>query len=133
MIPDAYYKDIYSINYKKLKKLGYKYLFFDLDNTLIKYYCDEIDNDLIEFISNLKKDFKVYLFSNSRKKKVKRYSELLKIDFYSFAKKPLKVSYKKIKNVFDNEKCIFIGDQFMTDVIGAKRRKMSITDSVISS
>ena len=32
-----YKKNIYEINYEKLKKIGKKYLFFDLDNTIISY------------------------------------------------------------------------------------------------
>ena len=32
-----YKKNIYEINYEKLKKMGKKYLFFDLDNTIISY------------------------------------------------------------------------------------------------
>ena len=35
--PDMYKKDIYEINYEKLQDLGIKYLFFDLDNTIITY------------------------------------------------------------------------------------------------
>mgnify|MGYP006959284813 CR=1 FL=1 len=30
-------RDIYEINYEKLQDLGIKYLFFDLDNTIITY------------------------------------------------------------------------------------------------
>ena len=37
IIPDMYKKNIYEINYEKLKKMGKKYLFFDLDNTIISY------------------------------------------------------------------------------------------------
>ena len=33
MIPDMYQKDIFHINYKKLKKSGITCLIFDLDNT----------------------------------------------------------------------------------------------------
>ena len=33
-IPNRYYKDIYDIDYKKLKKEGIRALLFDLDNTL---------------------------------------------------------------------------------------------------
>ena len=33
--PDMYKKDIYSIDYKKLRSYGIKCLLFDLDNTLV--------------------------------------------------------------------------------------------------
>lgn len=126
MIPDAYYKDIYSIKYNRLKKLGYKYIFLDLDNTMIKYYSNEIPKELYDLIELLKVNFKVFIFSNSRSKRVKNISKELGISAYYFSKKPLKKSYKIIKNIFDYRKCIFIGDQFMTDVLGAKRSNMKV-------
>ena len=43
MIPDAYYENIFKIDYDKLKKLGIKYLFFDIDNTIIPYKETKID------------------------------------------------------------------------------------------
>ena len=33
-IPDVYQENIFTINYKKLKKTGIKCLLFDLDNTI---------------------------------------------------------------------------------------------------
>ena len=33
-IPKMYVKDIFSINYNKLKNNGYKIIIFDLDNTI---------------------------------------------------------------------------------------------------
>ena len=44
--PDMYKKDIYEINYEKLQDLGIKYLFFDLDNTIITYK-ENMPNDKI--------------------------------------------------------------------------------------
>ena len=39
-IPDIYQKNIYDINYTKLKKMGIKCLLFDLDNTLVPVKSD---------------------------------------------------------------------------------------------
>ena len=39
-IPDMYYKSIFDINYKKLKKMKIKCIAFDLDNTLASYKED---------------------------------------------------------------------------------------------
>lgn len=126
MIPDAYYKDIYSINYKKLERIGIKYIFFDLDNTMINYYTNEVDIDLINFIESLKNKFKIIIFSNAREKRVKKISKELDVYAFYSSKKPLKKSYKDIKSLFKSNECIFIGDQFMTDVWGAKRNDMKV-------
>ncbi|MBQ9014070.1 MAG: HAD hydrolase-like protein, partial [Bacilli bacterium] len=40
--------------------------------------------------------------------------------------KPTKKVYKKVIKEYNKDECIFIGDQFMTDVLGAKRSKFKI-------
>ena len=42
MKPDAYYKNIYEIDYKELKNIGIKNIFFDVDNTIIPYTEDKV-------------------------------------------------------------------------------------------
>ena len=126
MIPDAYYENIYKIDYKKLKKIGIKNIFFDIDNTIITYKEKEPNKKAINLFKDLKKDFNIYLFSNSRSKRVLRISKKLGVKAYYSSMKPLKRNYKKIMNIFKKEECLFIGDQFMTDVYGAKRNGLKV-------
>ena len=126
MIPEAYYKDIFSIDYKKLKRIGIKNIFFDVDNTLIPYSSINVDKKTIDFINNLKKDFNIMLMSNSRSKRVLKIANTLNVDGYYSSMKPLKKNYKKILKKYKREECIFVGDQFMTDVKGAKRMNLRI-------
>ena len=126
MIPDAYYENIFTIDYKKLKEIGIKYIFFDIDNTIVPYYEKEISKETIKLFNDLKKDFNLYLFSNSGRKRVLSVANELGINAYYSSMKPLKKNYKKIMNVFNKSECVFIGDQFMTDVFGAKRNKLNV-------
>lgn len=122
-MPDAYKKNIYEINYKKLKEKGIKYLFFDLDNTLIPYTESIPTEDNIKLFKKLKKDgFKCFLFSNSHGERLKPFKDALDIDIYTSSMKPLKKNYKKVLLKYKKEECAFIGDQLMTDVLGAKRQ-----------
>lgn len=121
-----YFKDIHSINYKKLKKEGIKCLVFDLDNTLgllddIK--CPEKTKKLIE---KLKKDFLVLIMSNSRKKRIEPYANDLGVDCVTFALKPLTFGHKRLKKKYNlkKEEMIIIGDQIVTDIISGKRFKI---------
>ena len=123
---DAYYESIFKIDYDKLKKIGIKYLFFDIDNTIIPYKELEPNKETLKLFKELKKDFNVYLFSNSMKKRVLKISKELDIDAYYFSMKPLKINYKKIMNVFHKNECVFIGDQFMTDILGSKRMNLKV-------
>ena len=126
MIPDAYYENIFKIDYNKLKKIGIKNLFFDIDNTIIPYYETDISNKTKKLFRDLKKDFNVFLFSNSRKKRVLNISSKLGVDAYYLSMKPLKKNYKKIMNIFNKKECVFIGDQLLTDVLGAKKNKLKV-------
>ena len=126
MIPDAYYENIFKIDYDKLKNIGIKNIFFDIDNTIVPYYEKEISKETIKLFNNLKKDFNVFLFSNSRSKRVLGIANKLGINAYYSSMKPLKKNYKKIMNVFNKKECVFVGDQFMTDVFGAKRNKLNV-------
>ena len=123
--PDMYRKSVYDINYDKLKKMNKKYLFFDLDNTIISYIEKEPDNNIISLFENLeKKDFKCMLFSNSRLKRVKKANGKLNTEVYYNSMKPFKRNYMKVLTKYKKSECVFIGDQFMTDILGAKRNNL---------
>ncbi len=117
-LPDIYKRNIFDINYKKLKDEDIKCLIFDLDNTLVKIDSIEVDKKTIELITKLKKDFIVLIVSNSPKKRVKIFLDKLDIDGYPFALKPSIRSLKKIKDKYNlsNKNIAIIGDQFITDM-----------------
>ena len=126
MVPDAYYKNVYEINYDKLKEKGYKNLFFDVDNTLIPYTENEVRKENKELINKLKKDFNIVIVSNSKSNRILKIVNDLKVEGYYSSMKPLKKTYKKILKKYNKDECIFIGDQFMTDVLGAKKNKLKV-------
>ena len=125
--PNMYKKNIYEINYKKLKEMNIKYLFFDLDNTIISYQDNTPDKKVVDLFNSLKKmGFKCFLFSNSHSKRLMRVKDILNVDVYYSSMKPLKKNYIKVLKKYNKEECAFIGDQIMTDVIGAKRNNLFI-------
>ena len=122
-IPNMYKKDIFSIDYNYLKNKGIKVLLFDLDNTLIEKGNYKINEKAIELFNDLKKDFTIYIVSNSiNTKKIKKVSEALGIEYIKDSRKPFKHGFKKLnlENVKENE-IAMIGDQMVTDVWGGNR------------
>ena len=99
-IPDAYYKSIYDIDYKKLKKKGIKCILFDLDNTVASYKEDVPSRDVKELFHMLENDFKVIIFSNSHKKRLTPFKEILNVDVAFSSKKPFKKKYLKIMEIY---------------------------------
>ena len=126
MIPDAYYKNIFEIDYKELKDIGIKNLFFDVDNTIIPYTLDKVSSKEIELFNSLKKDFNLIIVSNSNSSKVNSIIEDLCITGYTSSMKPLNKTYNKIKKKYNTSESIFIGDQFMTDVWGAHKNNFKV-------
>lgn len=127
LVPDAYYKNVFEINYDNLVNKGYKYIFFDVDNTLLTYDSKNVDDKIIKLFKNIKeKGLEPIIVSNSKINRIGIILNTLDIKGYTFSKKPLKFVYKKIIKKYDNNKCIFIGDQIMTDVLGAKRNNLKV-------
>lgn len=117
-LPDIYRKNIFDINYNKLKKKGIKCLIFDLDNTLALIDSVKVDVKVKELITKLKEDFLVVIVSNSPKKRVLKFSSDLEVDSYPFALKPTIRTLKKIKSKYnlESKSIAIIGDQFITDM-----------------
>lgn len=125
--PDMYKKTVFDIDYDKLKKMNIKYLFFDLDNTIIKYTEKVPSDKIIKLFKELdKKGFECILFSNSRSKRVQRVRNILDTGIYYNSMKPLKKNYIKVLKKYDKQECAFVGDQLMTDVLGAKRNDLFV-------
>lgn len=121
---DMYQKDIFSINYKKLKEMDINVLVFDLDNTIIEKKKNVVDDNVKELFKRLKKDFKVIIISNTwNRKKIEYVSKELDIEYIMNARKPFKYGYNKAKGLSNTSvrNICMIGDQLLTDILGAKK------------
>lgn len=124
--PKLYRKNIYEINYDKLKKDGIKCLVFDLDNTLGLISHKSCPTEAKKLIKKLKKDFLIIISSNNTKKRIKPYLEELGIDGVAWSMKPSirGLAYARRKyHLEKNEMCI-IGDQIVTDILAGNRYKV---------
>lgn len=121
--PDVYQKDVLSIDYKKLKKLGIKVLLFDFDNTLIERGNYSINKDIVKLFDRIKKDFDIYIVSNSiHERKLRIVTNQINVSYIKGSRKPLKTGFNKLKlKGINNSEIAMIGDQLMTDVLGGKR------------
>jgi len=131
-IPDMYQKNIYDIDYQKLKKKGIKCILFDLDNTIVPVKDDVPNKKIKELFNYLERDFKVIIVSNSNKKRLIPFKEGLNVDVAASARKPSKKKYLKIMSIykFKEHEIAAIGDQLLTDIKGANR--VGITSILIN-
>ena len=122
--PDNYYPNIYEIDYNKLKENNYNTLLFDVDNTIAKVDDLTVPQKTIELFEKLKKlDFKILLFSNNHQERVTPISKKLNTPMLSEAGKPEKKAYEKALKKLNSKKenTVAIGDQLLSDIVGAKK------------
>ena len=130
-LPDMYQENIFTINYKKLKKQGIKCL-FDLDNTISPAKEVVLENKTKKLFDSLKKDFKIILFSNNFPKRVSKFGSFYDVDIACISLKPFSFKYRYILNKYKLKKSevASIGDQLLTDINGGN--KMGITTILVN-
>ena len=131
IIPDDYVSSIFDIDYNKLYSNGKRLILTDLDNTLISYKATEPTDELYKWKSELEgMGFEIIIVSNSGKKRVKHFANMLGIKYVNLSTKPLKSGFKKALKIastkYKKEEVVVLGDQLLTDVYGAKRMKLSM-------
>lgn len=124
-IPYDCYKTVYDIDYSKLYEEGKRIILMDIDNTLIPYDVSTPDESLINLLKNIiGMGFKIVFISNNHKRRVEPFASLFNSDYVYSAWKPLKKGYKRALKLTKHkhiEEIIAIGDQVMTDVLGANK------------
>lgn len=125
--PKEYLGSVKEISIDLLEKNHIKGLILDVDNTLIDFN-KKILEGVETWVQDLKKaGIKLCILSNSNKlEKVKNVAGKLNVPFIYFAKKPFKSGFRKAKELLklEEKEIAVVGDQIMTDVIGANRSKM---------
>lgn len=124
LYPKLYCKSVTEIDIDFLNDNNIKGLILDVDNTLI-----DLDRNMSpkvkSWVDNLKKNgIKFCIVSNTNKEeKVKKVSKDLDIPYFHFAKKPSRKGFFKAmaKMELESKNVAAVGDQIMTDIIGANR------------
>ncbi|MGM9969371.1 MAG: YqeG family HAD IIIA-type phosphatase [Anaeroplasma sp.] len=130
MIPDYCFKSIYEIPFTKLYEDGIRLILTDLDNTLISYKETMPNEKLFELKETIQRlGFELIIVSNSRKERVDNFSKKFDVPYVKFSTKPLKrgikkAIYKVAKASYNRNEIILLGDQIMTDILGANRCKI---------
>ena len=123
--PDSYYKSVFDIDFNDYYNKSYRYLLFDIDNTILKDNDCYIPDIVFELFAKLKNmGFVSILISNNSENRVRPVADSLGLKYIYKAGKPKRKAFEKIKNIFtefDFSKAIMIGDQIFTDIYGANK------------
>ena len=126
-IPFAHAQSIFEIDLDFYKKLGIKYVFADLDNTLDSYKQATPLAKAKELKEKLEKvGIELIIVSNNTGKRVQLYSKELGVRHFSSLAKPFSFRIKKImkSNGINKDETIMIGDQIVTDISCANGAKI---------
>ncbi len=126
-IPDVYQKDIYRIDYEKLKAQGIKLISFDIDDTIASLGAGKPSRTVLVLFKDLKRmGFTVVLLTNGRDSKGKGFAKTLGVDYVAEAKKPYSIGFKAV--LFDYEErhqerlekaqMAHVGNHLSKDVMG---------------
>ena len=73
--PKKILRSVYSINFKKYYKMGFRGILFDIDNTLVPH-GQKADERTVNFFKKLKNiGFKFCLISNNKEERVKPFAD----------------------------------------------------------
>lgn len=128
-IPEGCYQKVGDINFQALYAKGKRLLIIDIDNTLIPYDLSEPTPEIITLIKGIQAiGFKVVFMSNNHQDRVAHFSNLLDCFYVASARKPLHYGYRKVMTHYKEipiSAIHAIGDQLMTDVLGANQMGIS--------
>ncbi|MCI8477980.1 MAG: YqeG family HAD IIIA-type phosphatase [Oscillospiraceae bacterium] len=123
LYPYACAGSVFSIDYRKLYRMGFRGILFDIDNTLVHHGDDstaEVD-DLFRFLHHI--GLKTLLLTNNSEERVKRFIKHIDTLYLCGADKPKPGGYRKAMALMELEpkEVLCIGDQIFTDILGANR------------
>ncbi|HOV69751.1 MAG TPA: YqeG family HAD IIIA-type phosphatase [Clostridia bacterium] len=124
LFPDLVYGRLYDIKLDILHEKGIKNILIDLDNTLIRWKANIIDEKTIEWVNNSKEaGLKLCIVSNSNGNRAQAIAEKLDIKFIKNAAKPFGKGIRRAMEMLNADKTntAIVGDQLFTDVLGGNR------------
>lgn len=110
------------LNIKELKDRGFKAVFVDIDNTITAPNVGGLTPEAKKFLDDIKKEnIKPIIFSNNTERRVRSFVGDYDVEWVYLALKPLPFVFWSTarKHGYKMSECACIGDQLMTDILGA--------------
>lgn len=127
LLPNEFINSVFDLTPEYLNTIGIRGIITDLDNTLVEWDRPESTEELTQWLKHLQEEgIRVVIASNNNEERVKRFAEPLGIPYIHRAKKPLGKAYYNamLELKLPRNEVAMIGDQLLTDVMGAKRQKI---------
>lgn len=126
-MPDQVIKSVYELDLHALKAGGFRFILFDLDNTLVPWNNEIVDDKLKNWIRVVKNlGFQCIILSNNAERRIKPVAEKLGLPYRHNAVKPMKRSALRAMEAIGAKprQTVLVGDQLITDIWAGKRAKL---------
>ena len=110
------------LDIKQLKDRGFKTVFIDIDNTITYPGSGDFNDEAKKFVEDIKKEGLLpVIFSNNTKQRVESFVNGYDVEWHYLVMKPLPFAFIKYAKKYNcnTSECVVIGDQLMTDILGA--------------
>lgn len=121
--PHEYADSVFTLDYEKIFRKGFRAVIFDIDMTLVPHGEDSTPEIDALFKKIHAVGLKTLLLTNNDAARVKRFIKNIDTPYICDANKPNPAAYLKAVEVLGIKKteAIFVGDQIFTDIVGANR------------
>ena len=123
LLPTIITDSVTDLNPEFLRQRGIELLMLDFDNTIVPYTTNEPTRKMARWLRDMAaSDIQIYVVSNSKKDRVKRFCQSYGIDCITHAKKPFSNGIVRCLQRYglQPQQCALAGDQIYTDVMGAR-------------
>lgn len=124
-VPAHAANNLQEVSLQDLQDRGKRLILLDVDHTLVKWKQEDFAEEVLAWIADAKaRGFDLCIISNTRRvERLKRLSEKLGVATVRGRFKPSRAMFRLalIKFKRKTEEAIMIGDQLMTDILGANR------------
>lgn len=120
--PTLYRRRITDVTVADLHQMGVEGILLDVDNTLTTHDNPDLDAGVTAWLSAMQTaGFTLIIISNNKPHRVAPFAEKIGLCFQTNAKKPLPTGYKAAAKSLglSTKRCVAIGDQIFTDIMGA--------------
>ena len=120
--PKDFCTSFFDIDFDFYLNKGFNTILLDIDNTLAPYNNLVLSKEKKDFINKTRdKGMEIILFSNNSPINIKPLADELGVKYFGHVYKPLPFGYYRVIKEFnlDKKKILCIGDQLMTDSLGA--------------
>ena len=120
--PTLYRRRVTDITAADLHRLGAEGLLLDVDNTLTTHDAPALTDEVKDWLASMRQaGFHLLIVSNNTAERVAPFAQSIGLAYYARAKKPLPGGFRGASKQLGLTpgRCVVVGDQLFTDMLGA--------------